>query len=180
MENAAKAHVDGEDFRGSSHVYPELAAAGLWTTPTDLATFAIAIQRSVRGDEDSLIELATAREMLTPVLGDAAMGLFRTVKRDEEYFGHGGGNFGFRCQLMFHAEKGYGAVVMTNASRGGLVADEVLNAIANVYAMPSPRLCLAPSFATRGRIISTTHFCPVTVAVAVTAESSFVILSCRK
>ena len=34
---------------------PELAAAGLWTTPTDLARFAIAIQRSVRGDYGALL-----------------------------------------------------------------------------------------------------------------------------
>jgi hypothetical protein len=50
METAAKAHANSGEFRGNSHVYPELAAAGLWTTPTDLARFAIAIQRSVRGD----------------------------------------------------------------------------------------------------------------------------------
>jgi CubicO group peptidase (beta-lactamase class C family) len=133
VENAAKAHRDGEASSGNSHIYPELAAAGLWTTPTDLARFAIAIQRSVRGDEDALIAQSTAEHMLTPVQGDAALGLFRLRKRGETYFGHGGGNFGFRCQLIFHPDKGYGAVVMTNASRGEVVADEVLNAIAHVY-----------------------------------------------
>ena len=132
-ENAAKAHNADAELGGNSHIYPELAAAGLWTTPTDLAKFAIAIQRSVRGDENALIAQKTAKHMLTPVQGDAALGLFRLRKRGEAYFGHGGGNYGFRCQLVFHPKKGYGAAVMTNASRGGVVADEVLNAIANVY-----------------------------------------------
>ena len=133
VENAAKAHRTNEELGGNSHIYPELAAAGLWTTPTDLAKFAIAIQGSIRGDENALIAKTTAEQMLTPVQGDVALGLFRLQKRGEAYFGHGGGNYGFRCQLIFHPERGYGAAVMTNASRGGEVADEILNAIANVY-----------------------------------------------
>jgi len=54
-------------------------------------------------------------------------------KRGEAYFGHGGGNYGFRCHLLFHPEKGYGAAVMTNASRGGELINEILNAIAFEY-----------------------------------------------
>ena len=132
-ENAATAHQGSDESGNTSHVYPELAAAGLWTTPTDLARFAIAIQRSVRGDEGALMREETVGEMLTPVQGDAALGLFRELRRGEAYYGHGGGNYGFRCRLRFHPEEGYGAVVMTNGSRGGVVADEVINAIAHVY-----------------------------------------------
>ncbi len=131
--NAAKAHVGNEKNGGNSHIYPEMAAAGLWTTPTDLARFAIEIQRAVRGDDDSLINRETAEQMLTPVQGDAALGLFRFQGRDEQYFMHGGGNYGFRCELMFHRDDGYGAAVMTNAARGEVVIEEVINAIAKVY-----------------------------------------------
>ena len=132
-ENAARAHPGSDGSEDNSHIYPELAAAGLWTTPTDLARFAIAIQRSVRGDEGTLLAQETVREMLTPVLEDAALGLFRVRGRGEGYYGHGGGNYGFRCQLIFHSEKGYGAAVMTNGSRGGELMEEVFNAIAHVY-----------------------------------------------
>ena len=132
-ENAAKAHRDSDGSEDASHIYPELAAAGLWTTPTDLARFAIAIQRSIRGDEGALLAKETAREMLTPVLEDAALGLFRVPGRGEGWFGHGGGNYGFRCHLIFHSENGCGAAVMTNGSRGGELIGEILNAIAREY-----------------------------------------------
>jgi len=132
-ENAARAHRDSDGSEDISHVYPELAAAGLWTTPTDLARFAIAIQRSVRGDEGALLARETALEMLNPVEDDAALGFFRVPGRGGGYFGHGGGNFGFRCQLIFQPEEGYGAALMTNGSRGGEIAEEVFNAIARVY-----------------------------------------------
>ena len=131
-ENAAVAHRGG-DSEDISHVYPELAAAGLWTTPSDLARFAIAIQSSVRGDEGALLARETALEMLKPVEDDAALGLFRVPGRGGGYYGHGGGNYGFRCQLIFHSDQGYGAVVMTNGSRGGEIAEEVINAVAREY-----------------------------------------------
>jgi CubicO group peptidase (beta-lactamase class C family) len=45
--NAARAHDAQGQGRGPKwHAYPELAAAGLWTTPTDLARLAIEVQKS--------------------------------------------------------------------------------------------------------------------------------------
>lgn len=132
-ENAAKAHRNSDGADDNSHIYPELAAAGLWTTPSDLARFAVIIQRSARGDEGALLDQETVGEMLTVVQDDATAGLFRVRGRGEGYYGHGGGNFGFRCQLIFNPEEGYGAAVMTNGSRGGELIDEILNAIALAY-----------------------------------------------
>ena len=133
-ENAAKAHRNGDGADDNSHIYPELAAAGLWTTPSDLARFAITILRSARGDEGALLAQETVGEMLTVVQDDAAVGLFKVLGRGEGYYGHGGGNYGFRCQLIFSPEEGYGAAVMTNGSRGRELIDEILNAIARAYA----------------------------------------------
>jgi CubicO group peptidase (beta-lactamase class C family) len=132
-ENAAKAHRNSVGADDNSHIYPELAAAGLWTTPSDLARFAITIQGSARGDEGSLLDQESVGEMLTVVQDDATAGLFKVRVRGEGYYGHGGGNYGFRCQLIFSPEEGYGAAVMTNGSRGRELIDEILNAIALAY-----------------------------------------------
>ena len=144
--HAARAHGnEGESLGVKWHVYPELAAAGLWTTPTDLARLAIEVQKSARGESTRVISRATVQEMLSPVgVGPFAVG-FQMARRGEGwYFTHGGSNFGFRCRLLAHKVKGYGLVVMTNAHRGGRVIDEVSHRIQKAYewdsmADPVPR-----------------------------------------
>ena len=144
--NAARGHGnEGESLGAKWLVYPELAAAGLWTTPTDLARFAIEVQKSARGESTRVLSRSMVREMLSPVgVGSFAVG-FRVAQRGEGwYFSHGGANFGFQCILLAHEVKGYGLVVMTNAHRGGVVMEEVSHRIQKAYdwdsmAEPVPR-----------------------------------------
>jgi CubicO group peptidase (beta-lactamase class C family) len=131
----ARAHSrDGQARPVKWHVYPEQAAAGLWTTPTDLAKVAIEVQRALRGPRGTVLTHASAREMTTPVgVGPYAVG-FSIDKRGEGwYFSHGGSNWGFRCVLIAHVRKGYGVAVMTNADRGGDVMGEVVARVAAAY-----------------------------------------------
>lgn len=133
--NAARAHGgEGEPMGAKWHVYPELAAAGLWTTPTDLARFAIEVQKSVHGASNRVLARSTVQEMLSPVgVGDYAVG-FGVERRGEGwYFGHGGSNWGFRALLLAHKVKGYGVAVMTNGSRGSVLAREILARVERVY-----------------------------------------------
>jgi len=144
--NAARAH-DGEgQSRGSKwHVYPEMAAAGLWTTASDLARFAIEVQKSVRGESNRVLTRQTAREMVTPVgVGDFAVGFGLEKEGEGWYFQHGGSNWGFRGDLMAHTVKGYGFAIMTNADQGGGVMNEISQRIQTIYrwdskAPPVPR-----------------------------------------
>ena len=133
--NAARAHSRaGESMGPKFHVYPELAAAGLWTTPTDLARFAIEVQKSAHGESNRVLSRATVQEMLSPVgVGPFAVGF--TIARTGEgwYFSHGGSNWGFRGLLLAHKVKGYGLVVMTNADQGGAVMTEVSRRIQSAY-----------------------------------------------
>src|SRR5262249_45380865 len=95
--NAARAHdASGRARDAKWHVYPELAAAGLWTTPTDLAKLAIELQLATHGESSKVLSQAMAREMITPVgVGPYAIG-FAVVKNGEGwYFSHGGSNWGF-------------------------------------------------------------------------------------
>jgi CubicO group peptidase (beta-lactamase class C family) len=129
---AAGHRPDGTDVPGKRHTYPEMAAAGLWTTPTDLARFAIAIQESWRGDPGSLLKKETARRMVTPHLGDYGLGFEVYVRRGDTYFEHSGSNDGFRAQLVAHREKGYGAAVMVNSDNGEIIG-EIVRGIAKEY-----------------------------------------------
>ena len=133
--NAARAH-DGEGrSRGAKwHVYPEMAAAGLWTTATDLARFAIEVQSSAVGESNRVLSRTTVQEMLSPVgVGPYAVGFSLSRLGEGWYFSHGGSNWGFRCTLMAHKVKGYGLAIMTNADQGGALAGELSRRIQAVY-----------------------------------------------
>ncbi len=135
---AARAH-----FRKSTtgnvkyHVYPELAAAGLWTTPEDLCKFAIEVQKSLRGESNRVLTAEFTREMVTPVgVGPFGVG-FSTNDRDGElYFGHGGSNWGFLCNLVAARDAGVGFAIMTNSEMSGPLMTEVEARLARIYGWP--------------------------------------------
>ena len=133
--NAARAHDREGQSRGPKwHVYPELAAAGLWTTPTDLALFAIEVQKSAIGESDRVLTRTTVQEMLSPVgVGGFAVGFSISRMGEGWYFSHGGGNWGFRGTLLAHKLKGYGLAIMTNADQGGALAAEISRRIQLAY-----------------------------------------------
>ncbi len=144
--NAARAHSgQGKAMGAKWHVYPEQAAAGLWTTPSDLARFAIEVQRSASGRSNRVLSRELVQEMLSPVgVGDYAVGFAITKMGQGWYFAHGGSNWGFRGTLLAHKVKGYGLVILTNADQGGAVANELSRRIQRVYewdsfAEPAPR-----------------------------------------
>ncbi len=144
--NAARAHSgEGKSMGAKWHIYPEMAAAGLWTTPSDLARFLIEVQRSAVGQSNRVLSRTLVQEMLSPVgVGDYAVGFSISKIGQGWYFSHGGANWGFRGTLIAHKIKGYGLVIMTNADQGGTVAAELSRRIQLAYewdsfAEPAPR-----------------------------------------
>ena len=138
LKLAASGHYgDGRVIEGKRYAYPEMAAAGLWTTPTDLAKFAIEVQRSLKGESNKVLSQNTVRLMVTKQITigpsqDMALGFF--LQDDDSYFGHGGQDVGFICQLIASKDGGYGAVVMTNSDgRSGELIGEILRSIAKEY-----------------------------------------------
>ncbi len=136
---AARAHNGAGRRMGAPwHVYPEQAAAGLWTTPSDLARFAIEVQRAIRGPKGAVLTQESAREMLAPVgTGGFAVGLSVDKRGEGWYFMHGGSNWGFRCDLLAHFRKGYGVVIMTNGDNGGAIIAELEARVAAAYGWDS-------------------------------------------
>jgi len=138
-KNATRAHNGrGQAMDAKWHVYPELAAAGLWTTPSDLAKFAIEVQKSLRGESNIVLSQTMVKEMLSPVgIGDHAVGFALQTQGQGWYFSHGGGNWGFLCLLSAHKVKGYGFSIMTNADSGGAVLGELKERIERAYGYDS-------------------------------------------
>jgi CubicO group peptidase (beta-lactamase class C family) len=137
--NAARAHNAGKMIDGRWHAYPEHAAAGLWTTPGDLARFMMEIAAAWAGKSTRLIEQRTAREMLTRQSGSYGLGVALDGEGSAMRFGHSGGNAGFRCRMALYPASGKGAVVMTNADEGDALMNEILAALAKESGWPEWR-----------------------------------------
>jgi CubicO group peptidase (beta-lactamase class C family) len=125
---------DGKPIEGKWHTYPEMAAAGLWTTPTDLSRFLIEIQKSLKGKSNKVLSAEMTKKMLTPFASEfQGLGFALDKKGDSVYFFHSGGNQGFRCFMIAHKEKGYGAAVMTNGDAGASLGGEIIRGVARIY-----------------------------------------------
>jgi CubicO group peptidase (beta-lactamase class C family) len=131
-EAAVGYRVDGKAVDGKRHVYPEMAAAGLWTTPSDLARFAIGLQKMLGGGKGPLSK-AMAENMVRPRRDGYALGLAIEEEGRSTYFAHGGSNEGFRTLLYASENRGYGAVVMTNSDNGSPLIEEIISSIAAAY-----------------------------------------------
>jgi CubicO group peptidase (beta-lactamase class C family) len=131
---AAGYRSDGSRVEGDWYVYPEMAAAGLWTTPTDIARYIVAIQNAWAGRDNSLLEKETVDEMLTPVRGNQGLGPLVDGYRGR--FGHGGINEGFGCLFTAFYDRGEGVVVMTNSNDGEILAREIIHAVGTEYGWP--------------------------------------------
>jgi len=123
---------DGTVIHGRWHIYPEMAAAGLWTTPTDLSKFAIEIALSKHGKSNRVLSEKMTREMLTPVMDDAGLGFFMD-KDNPGQFGHNGADEGFQAILTMNAESGNGVAIMANSDNGIAVGAFLLQSVVKEY-----------------------------------------------
>ncbi|GAB3951714.1 hypothetical protein GCM10028805_32420 [Spirosoma harenae] len=136
-KNASIGHFgDGKKVPGNWHTYPEMAPAGLWTTPSDLARYIIEMQQSLKGKANHVLDAELTRNMLTKQLGEHGLGPEISRTGDSLVFSHGGGNVGYKCYFYSYANTGQGVVVMTNADRGLEVIFELMRSISHVYKWP--------------------------------------------
>lgn len=135
--SAAAGHdSEGAVIPGKRHVYPMQAAAGLWTTPSDLAQIIIEVQQTHEGGGEHVVRLGTLQTMLTPGMGEYGLG-FGVEQQHPGLtrFFHNGGNDGFRATMTGYVERGQGAVVMINGENQELLF-EILRGIADEYGWP--------------------------------------------
>ncbi len=150
MNNAASAHhTSGKPVPGKWHTYPEMAPDGLWSTPSDLAKFCIALQLAKAGKENVLLSSAMTQQMFTSqALEQGAnvvgLGVFLYGEGETARFGHTGGNEGIRCEFIAYQNRGQGAVVMTNSDEGWPIIQDLLATIAEEYSWPDFRPAQLP------------------------------------
>lgn len=135
-EAATPYRADGSPVPGGAHTYPEMTAAGLWTTPTDLARYCIEVERSLQGKANHVLSQTMTEEMVTPGKGNWGLGLEIGGSSADPYFSHGGVNEGFEGLFVAYEKHGDGAAVLTNAQGGIRLANDVMRSIANEYGWP--------------------------------------------
>jgi CubicO group peptidase (beta-lactamase class C family) len=137
---AATPYTDeGVAIAGGAHTYPEMAAAGLWTSATDLSQYILEVQRSLQGKANHVLTQQLTQQMVTPGKGNWGLGLQIGGSDANRYFTHGGVNEGFESLFVGYEKGGNGAVVMTNAQGGSRIASEIMSSIAVEYDWPDFR-----------------------------------------
>jgi len=128
----------GREVHGRWHVYPEMAAAGLWTTPTDLTRVIVEMQNALAGRPTRVLSMDSVRHMLTPRFPGEQIGLgfFVEPHGGAAYFTHNGQNEGFVSLLIGSADGAHGAVIMANSDSGGRLLGELAAAIGREYGWP--------------------------------------------
>src|SRR5205823_344031 len=124
---------EGRLVKGGWHTYPEMAPAGLWTTPSDLARLAIEVQNEYAGKSSKILSQEMMKQMLRRQKDDWGLGFGLQNSGSKLIFGHGGANEGYRCDLEAYAESGQGLAIMTNSDSGGGLATEYLRAVGKEY-----------------------------------------------
>jgi CubicO group peptidase (beta-lactamase class C family) len=163
---AATAHFwNGLPVAGGWHVYPEMAAAGLWTTAGDLARLAVAVMRTLRGEPSALpLKPESVASMLRPQLPDqkpgqdfVGLGWFCYGRDDNFWFGHQGGNMGFLSEMKIFPARGKAAVAVVNSTPGWPLPREILNAIGREYDWPDAAKPLPSVTMTEGAAYAGTY-----------------------
>jgi len=142
---ATGTHGDGQAVPGKWHLYPELSPDGLWTTPTDLAKFAIEIALSEHGRANHILSQPVAREMLTVQChddpgsaGGIALGFGIGYQNHPALFRHNGGNDGFGSFLTMDAGAGWGYASMGNSDNFETISNHVVETIAKLNGWDYP------------------------------------------
>lgn len=135
--NVAAGHVaDGTVVPGGWHVYPELAAASLWSTAPDLAKFGLAAMKAARGDSGAKLSPALAKQMATAQVGPRSLGFVVGGEGRSYRFGHDGTNEGYNSSLILYPETCQGAAIMANSDNAKPLIAELLRGIADTYHWP--------------------------------------------
>lgn len=124
---------DGDMFRQVYNNYPEKPAAGLWTTPSDIARYVIHMQNIMQGEKSGILQKETLEAMFTKHKNGWGLGPNMSDRSGKLTFGHGGKNLGFTNNFRAFVNQGDGIVIMTNGDSGGKLISQLMEGISTYY-----------------------------------------------
>lgn len=127
--------ADGTPIPGGWRVYPEQAAAGLWSTPTDLARLAIDLVHSLQG-KPGVLDTGMAKQMMQRQIGNWGLGVEVSPEGKPRKFSHTGAPVGYRTLWLMYPDTCQGAAIMTNADEGMTLTHEIARALADTWRWP--------------------------------------------
>ena len=134
--DVASGHLeDGGVVPGKWHNYPMQSPASLWTTPSDVAKFSLAVIEAHRAEgtadekaEGKILSKPMCDQFLSEQLNAWGLGPRLFIEDGKTIgFHHGGANEGYRCNFAAFLD-GRGAVVMTNSDVGDALVSEIMAA----------------------------------------------------
>ena len=128
---------DGSVVIGDYHIYPEKAAAGLWTTSIEYAKIIIELQKSYFGKSNKILTQKTTQNMLTKHWRGMGLGFILRNEGDRVALAFSGGNEGYICDVYSYLHLGSGAVIMTNSNNGGALIEEIYRSLSKEYSWPN-------------------------------------------
>jgi len=138
LATAAWPHDEsGKPVPGGPYTYPALAAAGPWSTPSNLLRYAVAVRDSASGEKGSILDQSLATAMLRPGKGEWGLGLEVHPTPADGAFVHGGSNEGHENFLIAYTGSGDGVAVMINGAQGAELGSEITRSVAAAYGWPS-------------------------------------------
>jgi CubicO group peptidase (beta-lactamase class C family) len=118
------------------HIYPEMAAAGPWTTAEDLSKLVISIQMAIKDGSHSIFDQKLINEFITPKINHRGLGInIRGIDKPLAFW-HSGQNLGYTGLLYGLIEKGEGAIILLNSDGGEGLLKEFISSVANTYNWP--------------------------------------------
>ncbi len=129
---ASAYYSDGSEVAGKWHTYPEMAAAGLWSTPSELLLWAKQMQETFQTQKDGFLKAKTMGEMTVDYGNNQGLGPYVV----EHIFGHGGSTEGFVSDLRIWKDHPISVAIMVNSSKGNSIIQELFLSIAEEYNLP--------------------------------------------
>lgn len=135
--------LDGSMVKGGWNNYAIAGAGGLWSTPTDIAKFAIGVANAYTGKDKTIISSSIAKQLLTRQPNtDYGFGVVVNGSGKTLNFRKAGHNTGYHNEMLMFANTGQGIVIMTNSENGEYIINYIIPVIAKKYHWP----CYFPFF----------------------------------